>query len=156
MAKKKVDRIALPWMRGAEFKAIKSPEPPWKGKRELKVKRWRKREKSTENAVVRYVKAEWGILSRKMNGMGFNSWPDRMFMLPLAPFFIEFKREGEVPTPLQTDTHTWLRSLGYEVEVHDNTKQAIESIRRRAMEAFRYSKAGSKVPVAARRRRSLP
>lgn len=141
MAKKKVDRIALPWVKGLGFKPVKSKEPPWKGKRDIKMKRWRKREATTEGATVRRAKEELGIISRKMNGMGFNSWPDRMFMIPRKPFFIEFKREGEVPTPLQVENHTWLRSLGYDVEVHDNTSKAFESIRRRTVEALRAAKA---------------
>jgi len=98
-------------------------------------RRPKRKEASIENAVCRWAFRVHGIKSRKMNGVGFNSWPDRMFLLPRLPLLIEFKREGEEPTPLQDDTHKWLRKLGYTVEVHDNVHTAKASIERHLLAA---------------------
>lgn len=153
----KLNRIAAPWAVGADFVKRKAKNiPPWKGSKEIHLKKYRKREASVEKGTVRKAKEQLGIMSRKMNGLGFNSWPDRMFMVPRRPFFIEFKRVGEEPTPLQQDNHSWLRSLGYEVEVHDSTDEAFESIRRHTMEAIRHPKERNKVPAVTRRRRVVP
>lgn len=122
--------------------------------------------KKTEKAGVEMPVVRWaldrGIRSRKMNGMGSRSWPDRVFFLPgkngekkqtgpswwndialklphFTPedgpdgrlFFIEFKRPGEEPTPLQWDTINSLRAAGFDVEVHDNAEEAIAALQRR-------------------------
>lgn len=63
--------------------------------------------------------------TRKMNGLGFASWPDREFfgrtqacLLPL--FLVEFKRRGEKPTPGQWRMIRDLRRRGFKVFVIDN------------------------------------
>ena len=87
-------------------------------------------ERTIENRVVKLAKERWGIISRKMNGMGFNSWPDRMFLIPNGrPLFIEFKRPGNVVTPDQAALHVRLRSAGYDVSVCDDAEQALIIIR---------------------------
>lgn len=87
----------------------------------MTIKR-RKLEASLEDRCVRYVKQR-GWLARKMNGLGFRAWPDRLF-IPLSKrllsFWVEFKREGEKPTPLQEKIHQMLRARGERVEVIDN------------------------------------
>lgn len=63
----------------------------------------RVRESTIEDRVVKWAKGR-GILARKMNGLGNASWPDRMFVLPNGVVaFVELKRPGEEPTPLQYD-----------------------------------------------------
>jgi len=58
-----------------------------------------------------------------------NGFPDRMFWMPNGkPFFIEFKRPGEVPEKLQAHRHTFLESLGYTVETHDNVADAFQAV----------------------------
>ena len=48
-------------------------------------------------------------------------WPDRLFLLPQGrALWIEFKRKGEVPTPLQLHRHRLLKLLGHDVQVHDD------------------------------------
>jgi hypothetical protein len=60
-----------------------------------------------------------------MNGLGFNAWPDRLFLGPRSnrgrsrPLWVEFKRPGEAPTPLQRYIHADLRARGERVEVID-------------------------------------
>ncbi len=83
-------------------------------------------ERTIEAAVVRAA-AQLGILSTKMNLIGRRGWPDRCFWLPGGrPLFIEFKRQGQVPTSLQAHTHEQLRAAGYRVEVVDDAAQGVE------------------------------
>lgn len=81
---------------------------------------------------MRYVRQR-GWLARKMNGLGFRAWPDRLF-IPLSKklrsFWVEFKREGEEPTVLQTKIHQMLRTRGERVEVIDNYDDFIKLITR--------------------------
>lgn len=54
-------------------------------------------------------------------------WPDRLIMLTNGySFFIEFKREGEVPSRLQLHTHQQLRDKGHHVYVCSNFEHAKE------------------------------
>ena len=82
----------------------------------------RKLEKSVEDRCVRLAKNK-GWLVRKINGLGYRSWPDRLFIPPrkskLEQFWVEFKRLGEVPTPLQEQVHIDLRVRGQRVYVID-------------------------------------
>lgn len=73
---------------------------------------------------------ERGWQSRKMNGLGFNHWPDRLYLMPMkrkangvkpqGVLWVEFKRVGEEPTEGQGDMHRELRARGQRVEVIDN------------------------------------
>lgn len=96
---------------------------------EAKVRRLLKRKKKEINVEARAVKhaKEAGWLSRKMNGLGFAAWPDRLFIPRRAPlrerldrFWVEFKRVGEAPTPMQDKMHADLRARGEAVYVIDN------------------------------------
>jgi hypothetical protein len=64
------------------------------------------------------------VVGRKMNGMGFAAWPDRLFICPpknkITHFWVEFKRPDEGPTPLQRHVHRDLRRRGQLVFVIDN------------------------------------
>ncbi len=83
-------------------------------------------EKSAEGAVNRHAK-KLKILRRKMNGFGFNSWPDQLYLGTKKRFvWIEFKRVGKEPTPLQAEMHKTLRFLGHKVLVitDDNIGEA--------------------------------
>lgn len=80
-------------------------------------------ESSIEEACLKYAKVRWPkMLIRKMNGMGSRSWPDRMFLFQGRVLFIEFKREGEEPTPLQKKMHEELAAQGFDVRVVDNVE----------------------------------
>lgn len=91
-------------------------------------------ERDLENAAVKRVHAR-GFVTRKMNGLGFSSWPDRLVIWPerLCMYshsrsfvyvarqeYVEFKLPGEEPTPLQLKLHRDLRALGCVVYVCDN------------------------------------
>lgn len=94
----------------------------------------RKLEKSVEDRCVRYVKLR-GWLVRKMNGLGYRAWPDRLFIPPRLsrvkrPLWVEFKRVGEKPTVLQDQIHKLLRARGERVEVIDNYDDFIKLITR--------------------------
>lgn len=79
-------------------------------------------ERHVENSVVRHAKDN-NFKVRKMNGMGYRSWPDRMFLYrKVCMFFIEFKRSGEVPNENQEREITELRRMGFTVYVVDNVK----------------------------------
>lgn len=111
-------------------------------------RRRKKLERTVEGRCDDHAKAR-GWTSRKMNGLGFRSWPDRLFIPPPVPqkklnfpggrnaaqqsvrrdprnaqkmqrFWVEFKREGEEPTPAQKQIHRDLRARGEAVHVVDN------------------------------------
>lgn len=104
-------------------------------------------EKSIEQACVRMAKAaNWE--SRKMNGLGFRDWPDRLFIPPpfknfrstygaatsrVLPkgerFWVEFKRKGGEPTPSQWKRINDLRARGECVNVIDNVEIFKEVLR---------------------------
>lgn len=74
-----------------------------------------------------------GWQSRKMNGMGFASWPDRIFLPPEGArghsrFWVEFKREGEDPTPRQAAMHKELAARGETVHVCRTREEFAEAL----------------------------
>jgi hypothetical protein len=72
-----------------------------------------KPERIAEARYVKYVRKECKGITRKMNGLGYRSWPDQWSIPPNGnDFLIEFKREGVDPTELQEDMHQQLRSSG--------------------------------------------
>ena len=74
------------------------------------------KEAAIEAKVDAYAKQHLGAMSRKLNGLGFSHWPDRLFLLPGCPdLYIEFKRPGETSTPGQLEVQRQLRALGREV-----------------------------------------
>ena len=74
-------------------------------------------EKDIEAKVVVHAK-KLGYLARKMNGLGFSGWPDRLFIGPHGEaVFIEFKRPGGVLTAGQTLIIEELKTRGVPVFV---------------------------------------
>jgi hypothetical protein len=54
-------------------------------------------------------------------------WPDRLLISPVGgQMFIEFKREGEEPRPLQKHIHQMLTAMQHRVEVIDHYTQFLE------------------------------
>lgn len=86
----------------------------------------KKLEASCEEACRVHAQGR-GWVSRKMNGLGFRSWPDRLFLPPPSSlgagwtkksrFWVEFKRVGEPATPSQGQMHKDLRARGERVYV---------------------------------------
>ena len=81
------------------------------------------REKITERKLVEAVKAMGGI-APKFVSPGFDGMPDRLVLLPDGKCgFVEVKRHGEKPRPLQESRHGLLRRLGYKVFVIDSAER---------------------------------
>jgi len=74
---------------------VGSEDKPWWDTDPRKGKVRPQLESSVENPVVAYAKK--GVLVRKMNGMGFRGWPDRLFIFPNGVcVWIEFKAPGKL------------------------------------------------------------
>lgn len=92
------------------------------------LRKKRKLERVLERACVKLAKKK-GLSSRKMNGLGYMSWPDRVFLPPKtarrnAPvLWVEFKREGEQASPKQTLQHVELSERGQLVHVVDTEQK---------------------------------
>jgi hypothetical protein len=87
------------------------------------------REKQIEQKLREAVKAMGGICP-KFVSPGFDGMPDRIVLLPTGRIaFIEVKRNGEKPRPLQGSRHRLLRRLGFKVYVIDDTRQIGEVLR---------------------------
>jgi hypothetical protein len=81
------------------------------------------REKTLERKLVEAVKAMGGICP-KFVSPGFDGMPDRLVLLPMGRIaFVEVKRKGEKPRPLQLSRHGTLRRLGFKVYVLDDEAQ---------------------------------
>ena len=80
---------------------------------------------------------------------------DTLYFIPGGrPLLHEYKWGKLAPEPKQNYTHKWLKKLGYDVQVHNNVEDALESIRR-AMESARLHEEGRQVAVGARGRWSV-
>jgi hypothetical protein len=87
------------------------------------------REKTIEQKLVRAVKAMGGI-APKFTSPGFDGMPDRLVLLARGKIaFVEVKRNGEKPRPLQEARHELLRRLGFEVYILDDGKQIGEILK---------------------------
>ena len=81
------------------------------------------REKHIEQKLVQAVKKAGGIAS-KLVCPGFDGMPDRLVLLPGGKMaFVEVKRHGMKPRPLQIKRHGMLRELGFKVYVLDDPEQ---------------------------------
>jgi len=81
------------------------------------------REKELERKLVVAVKAMGGI-APKFVSPSFDGMPDRIVLLPSGSLaFVEVKRHGEKPRPLQLARHGMLRRLGFKVYVLDQPEQ---------------------------------
>lgn len=97
-------------------------------------------ERDLEQWCVDHARDAHGWLSRKMNGLGFRSWPDREFLRPprrlgkrsglvnQRPLWVEFKRLGKEPTPDQHRLHEKLRAFGQLVYVIDTREDFLKLI----------------------------
>lgn len=85
-------------------------------------------EKAIEYKVWKFC-VENGILYLKLQKL--RGYPDRLLLLPNGKsLFIEFKRFGETPRPLQLDRINVLQKYKQEVQVHDNSVSAIAAIKK--------------------------
>jgi hypothetical protein len=80
-------------------------------------------EKHLERKLVTTVKVAGGI-APKFTSPGFDGMPDRLLLFPNGCVaFVEVKRRGKKPTPLQAARHGLLRGLGFKVFVLDDSEQ---------------------------------
>jgi hypothetical protein len=91
-------------------------------------RRRRPKEQSAEDKFCDLVDADGGE-ARKMNGLGYMSWPDRLVLRPGVEraLWVEFKREGEDLTPSQKDMHKKLKRLGQRVVTCWTLEQASDA-----------------------------
>ena len=76
-----------------------------------------------ERKLTVAVKAMGGI-APKFVSPGFDGMPDRLVLLPDGKCgFVEVKRRGEKPCPLQEARHGMLRRLNFKVFVFDRPEQ---------------------------------
>ena len=80
-------------------------------------------EKDIEKKVCDYAKSK-GALVYKFTSPARAAVPDRLFIGPTGRvWFIEFKREGQKPTPAQEREHARLRGHNVSVFVIDDVEQ---------------------------------
>ena len=81
------------------------------------------REKLLERKLTEAVKAMGGV-APKLTSPGFDGMHDRLVLLPKGRLaFVEVKRHGEKPRPLQEARHGVLRRLGFKAYVLDDGEQ---------------------------------
>jgi hypothetical protein len=69
-----------------------------------------------------------GVRSLQLDLRHDAGWPDRIFLTPYIPLWLEFKRPGEVPRPLQQNRLDILNSLSYNAGFVDSYSDAMELI----------------------------
>ena len=86
------------------------------------------REREIE-AFLRKMVTKQGGLCLKFVSPGWEGAPDRIILFPGGKiFFVEVKRPGERPRPLQLKRHEELRKLGFSVYVIDGKEQVRDLI----------------------------
>jgi hypothetical protein len=82
------------------------------------------READVESALVTRAEKYCGE-AVKLNLRGRRGWPDRLVLLPGSiAFFVETKKPGEEPEPLQQSVHRTIRRLGFDVVTVDTVEDA--------------------------------
>ena len=61
-----------------------------------------------------------GLVPIRINVVGRKGWPDYGYIYKGRICFVEFKKPGEKPEPLQAHVHNILRDAGCDVFVVDN------------------------------------
>jgi hypothetical protein len=78
-------------------------------------------ERDVERKLVKAVKHNGGVCW-KFTSPGTAGVPDRIILMPGCRIaFVEVKKPGEKPRPLQLSRHRLIRQLGFKVFVLDNT-----------------------------------
>jgi hypothetical protein len=79
-------------------------------------------ERHIEKVVSAYA-MKLGWLTYKFASPSNRSVPDRIYLKDGDTIFIEFKREGKVPSKLQAHTHLKYQQAGHTVIVIDSVEQ---------------------------------
>ena len=83
-------------------------------------------EKDIEDYLVRECRKR-GALAYKFTAPGRRSVPDRIILTRGRTLFVEVKRPGGRPTPLQLQEHDKLRAQGFRVYLAD-TRQEVDRV----------------------------
>jgi len=111
-------------------------------------------ERDIELRVVNWIWNVHKIRTIKLNIYGNRGYPDRIFLMPLRPAWIEFKRPGKKVRKLQDYRITELIEIGYDAISTDSATEAIEWLGR--IYTARLSEAGySASDIASMRRISV-
>ena len=103
------------------------------------------REREIE-AFLRKMVIKQGGLCLKFVSPAWEGAPDRIILFPGGKiFFVEVKRPGERPRPLQLKRHEELRKLGFSVYVIDGKEQVRDLIQQNGSENLQQN--GSDEPV---------
>lgn len=86
------------------------------------------RERDIEKKLVERLR-KLGVVTKKLSQHGFRGsagWPDQLVIVP-GPwlYFVELKRDGEVPTKRQQHVHDVLRHCGCAVDVVTGMEEAM-------------------------------
>lgn len=82
-------------------------------------------ERDVEHAYCKKVKAAGG-LAIKLVSPSMAGLPDRLILMPGGVmWFVEFKRPGGRPRPLQIRVHETLRRLGFTVKIVDSLEEGL-------------------------------
>jgi len=73
--------------------------------------------------------AKLGVRSLQLDLRYDAGWPDRVFLTPFTPLWLEFKRAGEEPRPLQQNRLQILKGLGYDADWTDDYDTAMARIK---------------------------
>lgn len=79
-----------------------------------------------EEALCARIRKELGIESIKMNIRNNRGYPDRIFLLPKAPVWIEFKNVGRRPEKIQRYRIMQLNQLGYDAKWSNDYEASYE------------------------------
>lgn len=109
------------------------------------MRRLRQEKSKVEDPVVFKALHTLGIPSipLKLVAGSDTGKPDQVFLIPHGkPLFIEFKFGDFAPEPKQLYWHGILRTLGYDVEVHNSVDAALTSIARKVVAAAVHAQGG--------------
>jgi len=111
-------------------------------------------EVNIEDRVVTWAKRE-GFLTPKVKFVEAG-YPDRLFISPFGhTIFMEFKRPGEVPTPIQVHRITTLQNRGVPAVWVDSILEGI-NVLKAALEASSISGTGDSPPIISSSGRPVP
>lgn len=84
------------------------------------------RESKVEKDTCCRAKTELGVKNLKLSGPHDRGKSDRMFFKNRVVVFVEFKRKGKEPTPLQNKFLEERREDGFEAEWFDDTEECLK------------------------------
>ena len=86
--------------------------------------KWRPLESDVQEEVTSFAESI-DLVSVRINVVGRKGWPDYAYGYEGRMCFVEFKKLGETPEPLQLFVHDRLRAHGFSVFVVDNADQGV-------------------------------